>query len=426
MLKLDQIELVENNTRFNYRYTTKSGAAKYFKTTNLFYAKYDRDISSVPESLAVIPFLSNVITIAWFAGFNIYVNEVDEDFYKSIQELRNVFQKWYPNKKLNGELKAKNLVKNTLDKNNTAMLFSGGVDAFATYIRNFEQKPDLITIHGPDIAIEDTKQWFDLKEFIHNEELLSQNSKHTIESNVRDFYTYKVNLLIENLGWWGKVQHGIALLGLTAPLSWVKGYEYISIASSYTKDVDISWGSTPETDEILSWAGLQVHHDGYELRRQDKVDLIADFSERTGNNFKLRVCYSERRDGFNCSKCEKCYRTILGLVLAGQDPNNFGFNVDGGFYEKMFLTIGEGSSSKGMNYFWWELKEKAQDTKDPFIFDDLDTEIKFIKSIAEGQISNKLKTKLVASNQKRERLKFILRNKLAPLYETYLKLRYNR
>ena len=39
---------------------------------------------------------------------------------------------------------------------------------------------------------------------------------------------------------------------------------------------------------------------------------------------KLRVCW-ESRGGENCCHCEKCYRTILGLIAEGADPNDYGF-----------------------------------------------------------------------------------------------------
>ena len=40
----------------------------------------------------------------------------------------------------------------------------------------------------------------------------------------------------------------------------------------------------------------------------------------------LRVCHSQFRD-YNCGTCEKCLRTITGLVLEGIDPRNCNFNT---------------------------------------------------------------------------------------------------
>jgi hypothetical protein len=91
------------------------------------------------------------------------------------------------------------------------MLYSGGVDALTTYLRQRGHNLDLVTIHGADIPIDDIDQWDDLLQFINAEELLVQNKKYHVKCNFRDFYTYKVDLLVD-MGWWGKVQHGLALL----------------------------------------------------------------------------------------------------------------------------------------------------------------------------------------------------------------------
>ena len=84
-------------------------------------------------------------------------------------------------------------------------------------------------------------------------------------------------MLLPNLGWWGSVQHGLALNGVVAPLAQKKGYENIFIASSYTDNIKITWGSTPEIDNNISWASTRVIHDGYELKRQDKLSFIVNF-----------------------------------------------------------------------------------------------------------------------------------------------------
>tara|TARA_R110002033_G_scaffold143840_2_gene181949 strand:- start:21327 stop:22601 length:1275 start_codon:yes stop_codon:yes gene_type:complete len=424
MIKLDAILFSENGRKISYDYSFSAGTQKFFNKNNPYYCIYDADVSQVPQSIAVIPFLSNTITIAWFAGFDIEVDEVDQDYYNALIAIKEEFKKWYPNLDLKGGLIAKKQVKNSINGTKKAMLFSGGVDAFATYLRYYEEKPDLITIHGPDIEINDVEQWNDLRNYIEEEPLLATNAKNFISSNVRDFYSYHVPLLVDNMSWWGKIQHGLALLGVTAPIAYMNKYAEIAIASSYTKDIDISWGSTPETDEKITWAGLKIKHDGYELQRQDKVDLIANFVQDTNKSLRLRVCYSELREEFNCSNCEKCFRTILGLVLAGQNPNNFGFKVDQQFYEKMFNIIGEGSSSKGMNYFWWELSQKAKIVTAPFIFEDAIFEKEQIKKIALREIDDKHVENLGKKGTKKRKIKYILRNKFAPLYNLYKRIRY--
>ncbi len=424
MLKLKNINLEDDGKKVVYNYEASNDIQKYFNLKDLFYAKYDIDVSKVPNSILVIPFLSNMLPIAWFAGFDIEVESLDADFYEAIKLIKIEFEKQFLDYNLTGDLIAKQLVENKIEGQNTAMLFSGGVDAYATYIRAYDKTPDLVTILGADIEIEDQSQWNDFTNFVENEKLLQKNKKQYIETNVRSFYTYQVELLLKDIGWWGKVQHGLSLIGSLAPISYINSYSGIYIASSYTEQIDIAWGSTPQIDEKISWASIKVFHDGYELKRQDKVDLITKFSTDTDSNFKLRVCYSERRDGFNCSSCEKCYRTILGIILNGKNPNNYGFNVDEHVYAGIFETLNIGGASRGMQYFWWELMEKAKTTKSIFTFNDEALEKIQLDRIRNGEIHNLLEDKIKNSNGFTDKVKFIVRNKFSAIYRLYKKIRY--
>ena len=65
-------------------------------------------------------------------------------------------------------------------------------------------------------------------------------------------------------------------------------------------------------------------HDGYENNRQMKIHSICQFHKRTGMPVEVRVCY-ETDQGNNCCHCEKCTRTMLGIMAEGEDPRNYGF-----------------------------------------------------------------------------------------------------
>lgn len=422
MVRLNEIWYSADRKTINYRYSIESSAKPYLNANEPFYARYEDPIDSVPESIAVIPLVSSMITLAWFAGFDLEVPCLDKDFYEALEKIKAVFQSHYPDLKLTGKLRVDRLVENSISGAKTALLFSGGVDAFASYIRVGDQLPDLVTVLGADIEIADTKQWNEFVDFLDNDELLAENRKVQLEANLREFYSYKAELLLPAMGWWGKVQHGLALLGSVAPISYLFGYSKIVIASSYTNEIDISWGSMPELDNQVSWAGVEVAHDGYELRRQEKVDLIAEFAECSEWPLYLRVCYSELRQGFNCGNCEKCYRTMLGLILAGANPNLFGFEVKPTFYTEMNACLNVGSASKGMRYFWWELQEKAK-SAEAFTIADSDLENREIGIIASGELVSRLTAKIVNPNIRKARRLFWLRHKFPWLPVIYRKLR---
>ncbi len=422
--KLKKIAFANEGKKIAYHYTVTSNIAPLFNENTPFYATYGVDVSAVPASLSVIPLLGNIVPIAWFAGFEIEVDELDENFYTSLTLIKAIFKKNYPDHELKGSISAKKLVKNNVQGDTTAMLFSGGVDAFATYIRIIDKSPDLVTIHGADIEIEDKRQWNDFLSFNTSEKTIANNPKEYIQANLRDFYTYKVDLLVDGLGWWGKVQHGLGLICLLAPLSYIKGYSSVYIASSYTDHISINWGSTPEIDQEITWSALKVIHDGFELKRQDKIDLITTFAAGSNEELKLRVCYSELNDKLNCSSCEKCYRTILGIILSGKNPNFYGFKVDERIYDNIFHKLEHAHLTEGGQYFWWELMEKAKSTDAYFIFKDEAIERKSIERIKNGEIDQLFNKKIEKDKKSKvHTYKFILRNRFPGLYTMFQKIK---
>ncbi len=423
--KLNSINFEDNGKKICYGYSIDKAFSKYFNLDNLYYSKYQIDVSQIPDSIAVIPLLSNLMPIAWFVGFDVYVNEIDETFYNALISLKEEFVKYNPDKNLKGELKAKSLVKNMINGSKSALLFSGGLDSFESYTRNHDLNPYLVSIHGADIEISDTKRWEDFIRFNKEEHIIANNMLHYIETNVRDFYTYKVDVLVD-IGWWGKIQHGMSLLGVLAPLSYKLNFDNILIGSSNTNEVDFGWGSSPNIDEKMKWATCNVIHDGYHLRRTNKIENIVSYVKSNNTSIKLRVCYSELRDEANCNKCAKCQRTILGIILANDNPEKFGFKIPENFYNRIFLNFNKNSTmSKGLEYEWWCLQEKVKENKPFFVLNNNNEENEYLKKFAQLDLK-----KIINKNEEKVNKlavkKFIIRNKFSKLYTFYKKVRYNK
>ena len=130
--------------------------------------------------------------------------------------------------------------------------------------------------------------------------------------------------------WYHGFQHGIGILGHVAPVTWHEGIGTVYIASSNTEGTVYTCASDPSIDNFVRFCGAKVIHDGYEMDRQDKIQIIADYSRKNGLQIPLHVCW-EKRSGDNCCHCEKCWRTILGFYAAGEDPKQYGFPLFGGF-----------------------------------------------------------------------------------------------
>ncbi len=419
MLKLNNIEFISEGKKIVYNYSVDASIKSYFNINKPLYVLYDKNISKTPLSLAVIPFLSNIMPISWFVGFDVFVDEIDETFYNSLQILKNQFIKFYPNNDIKGTLHVKKIVKNKLNGNATSLLFSGGLDSFDSLTRHYHKKPYLVSIHGADVAINDTVRWSEFKKFNEEEKILDLSRLFYIESNLREFYTYKVGLLVDDLGWWGAVQHGMALLGLIAPLSYMYNITDINIASSATNEISYSWGSSPYIDENMKWANTKVTHDGYQYRRTEKTDNVVKFVNKTKYQIKLRVCYADERTGYNCNKCHKCQRTALSLILSGANPKEYGFDLPSDFYKLIFDNFGEDCvMTRGIKYQWECIQDKARSVDSFFVLNNKEEEAKAIQNFINLDLDS-IVNKNAAKVKQDAKRKYLLREKFPVLYKIY-------
>lgn len=348
---LDEVKLDSSGNKVLYFYRMTDDIKKYFKED--FFSEYDIHLNGVPDSILAIPLLANILPISWLVGFDVIVNSVDKQFYDAILKIKDVFEKEFSlMSSRSSKFIFNNLEENFIETKTDAMLFSGGVDAYATYFNHYQDSLDLILIQGADIPLEDHNQWELAKKHIINENILNNNNKHYIKMNCRDFYSYHVNELLPGGGWWGKVQHGLSLICAVAPLAYKNGYKNLYIAATHTPNFKIFWGSMPEIDNNIKWSNTKVIHDGYNMLRIEKVESIVHHAKLLNSSLNLRVCYSELNNGLNCNKCEKCYRTMLGLLIFQANPNEFGFNVNHNIYIDIGNKIQKGFSTKGVRRDW--------------------------------------------------------------------------
>lgn len=125
-------------------------------------------------------------------------------------------------------------------------------------------------------------------------------------TNVRDFAIQFVD--------WGFLYFGAALASVGLTLEDI--FEKVYVASSFSYDQILPWGSHPALDPLWSTERVSIIHDGCEARRVDKTRFIAQFPVVTDT---LRVCTYRPLSGsiYNCGLCEKCLRTMVGLHIAG-------------------------------------------------------------------------------------------------------------
>ncbi|MGM0836092.1 MAG: peptidase [Bacillota bacterium] len=318
-----------NNNRVDFNYITNGKISKYFHPENILFYKYNKNIENVPLSILTIPFIANIAPLLWLTDSKIILDELDEAFYKSLVEIKKSYQIMFPKVNLKGKIIVRKLVKNEYKINNrSASLFSGGLDALTTFIRNKNTNPILITEyawHEEKIMTNDTWE-ADKKNALSFGE--SNNLTNIfVESN---YGTFIIGKLVDKdyskkLGdtWWHGLHHGLAIISAAIPIAFEMKVQTLFIASSNTPAFKVTCASDPTVDNKIRFASGNVFHDGYDLTRQKKINFVLN-NCKSIKNIQLRVCF---KNEMNCCRCEKCLRTIMGIIAEGFDPRNFGFNL---------------------------------------------------------------------------------------------------
>lgn len=322
-----KISVETSGNRINYVYEVIGEWKKYFRLENKFFVEYGEDVSSTPPSVAIIPMLCNVLPMAWVLDAEIIIDELDKDFFERLDEIKRGYIEMMPRLKFAGELTFGRLVDNSCEPSGRSLLlFSGGVDAFSSLITHAEEHPALMTIHGSDISLDDEIGWSKVEK--HVREVGSEFDCETlfIKSSFRLFLnegalTRLVKPFVDD-GWWHDLQHGIGLLSHAAPFAFKHRLKTIYIASSFTETDrgKVTCASDPTIDNHFAVASCRTIHDGYELDRQEKIHRICSSEQ----SIRLRVCWKSKGGG-NCCRCEKCWRTILGIYAERREPREFGF-----------------------------------------------------------------------------------------------------
>lgn len=337
MKNLDIIltEIERKGQLVNYHFTTSREIAKYF-TANTLFIEYDRDVSDLPDSILAIPFVSIFLAVSWVLDCNLWVRELDKTFYEGVSRIREAYREIYDHFPLKGRLAPAIVTHRKLEVNDQSnvkalLLFSGGADCQATFIRNLAKSPMLCNIQGwyrsldeKDVAADADKR--DITAFAAE----YQVPTCFVRSNFARVFSGQFDKeFAKSIGdsLWHGFLHSMAFIGIAIPVAYQAGIVEIMIASSLTIGLNFYCASNLTTDSEFRYAenGF-VTHDGFELNRQGKMAVIVKHQLETGKPFFMRVCSF---NDHNCCECEKCFRTILGIVAEGGNIADFGFNIQG-------------------------------------------------------------------------------------------------
>jgi hypothetical protein len=375
-IALRQFHTTDDTVRYEFDYPKRVN--RFFSGED-FVVEYDVSIEEVPEGILTIPWLANVCPIAWATGTDVAVPTLDSHFAESIPRVGAAFEDVYPDLVNPSTIRVREEDETRVGPSefeDTAMLFSGGVDSVATYDRHCEAAPTLISIHGHDVSLNDEEGWAEKRSLIERFAAPRGLETHYVRANVVSFQ--EPFMLYAHFGselhsdWINAVHLGLGLSGLCAPLAFVEGFGrvYISDSSSrlhHAASVE-EVANHPAVVIELAWSGTTVRNDGYPLTRQEKVDLIA--AEVGEEPLTLHVCL-ESATG-NCSRCEKCLRTASALLLSGLDPNGYGFDLEADIleYARQQFEAGAWTLDERRLVHWKDLQRAARERRPDREFDD--------------------------------------------------------
>jgi hypothetical protein len=304
---------VENNCiTYNYQYNNKN-----YSFTNKF-------LSNEIINTGIEGIISIFVPHCILTGVNI-VSEiaVDKTFINNLQNLVPIFRKWHNNNnlKLNINVPIKDNSQ-IINNKKTISTFTMGVDSFYTLYSNINNLDAILFIIG-----------FDIK--LHQKNLLDETIKNL--KSVAKKYNKKLILCETDLknkinhgkGFgWGHYWFGPALFNIIYSLN---DFQELLVPSSHLFNDNYIWGSQYILDKHYSSSFLNIIHDG-NLTRIQKIKFILDYDLDCLNY--LRVCWENIDGKYNCTKCEKCFRTLYPIELYGFKDKaiTFNQNVDGKKY----------------------------------------------------------------------------------------------
>jgi len=328
-------EIIVNKQRVEFKFSVTGHLQRYFQQDPQLFFEYHDDISAVPQSILAIPFVANLMPLVWITDATLWVQQLDEAFGACLGRVKSAYQAMYPHVKFQGCLWVDAFIFNDFTPQyEAAALFSGGLDALTTFIRVKSLKPLLITEYGwHGVEKQHSAVWEADKKNALQFACEHGLDNILIQSNYGTFI--KAGHVDEDfrkrLGdtWWHGLHHGLAIITAVVPMAFKLKIACIYIASSNSPLRQVTCASDPSVDNEIRFASGIVRHDGYELTRQHKVKVVVDHFSTGGpgsRTIPIRVCFQNEA---NCCRCEKCLRTMMGIIAEGKRPDDYGFPIAG-------------------------------------------------------------------------------------------------
>lgn len=269
----------------------------------LWFSSADAQLTASPEAFA-----SALFVPAAARNEVIFLDEpVDRTWLRNTPKIVEQLREWW---NLPG---AKIVAAGTVDRQRheagkIAQCFTAGVDSFYELITAKPPPQALVFVHGYDFLLSDRVRL----------DAALPGFRETASSFGADSILISTNLrelrAMRKCSW--QKSHGGALAALGHLLS--ENVSLLRIPSSLPYHDPLPWGSHWDLDPFWSSSIMTTEHCDATLTRTGKVKVIADNPLVRRH---LRVCHENLRPTGNCSRCEKCIRTMIAFANAEQLEN---------------------------------------------------------------------------------------------------------
>ncbi|MFC1878657.1 hypothetical protein ACFLZW_01965 [Chloroflexota bacterium] len=197
------------------------------------------------------------------------------------------------------------------DPKAVGVAFSAGVDSFYALFKHLPQNQPIpgyqvthaLFINGFDLTQPDRGKY---------QHLLTHYQKLLADLNI-ELVPLETNLTGTVVPWLEyRLFYAPALLGCIHILANRFGRFIVSNSRDYTQP---QVNSTPLADRLLSTETLDLIHFGATVQREEKIREISGWPPAQQN---LRVCGIPNVEAQNCSRCEKCLRSMLPIYALGK------------------------------------------------------------------------------------------------------------
>lgn len=328
---------------------------KYFNTLPFLSYSFNFDVSLIPRQVSYMPFILVLMPIIWSTGLHLCIDDIDEVLYHSLNAIKEKFEDWY-GVRLYGDIICSNFTKLAGSDGSTKMIyFSGGVDATASAYSLENQFQLALIMKGFDRPIEEMQSH---KTELFFESIFPRSDTKLIFSDSPNLHNINFTKLDEDfhvagcdMSYWCCYAVGLYTFSNAVVPAYFFHSTHVFLSSSYKNEQNILYGASKIIVQLFKTSFCQFVSHGDEYSRLDKLSLIISrrASNKKNGNCNLRVCKNKGIPD-NCCQCEKCARTIIGLYILGEDPNEYGFKVP-------------------MSIFIQWLKESIEDLKFPCVED---------------------------------------------------------